>query len=88
MKTAKQEGYDLIGKKVVVFEFGEPRVKNVIGYNEFTNQYQLQTEGKFGYYWTNPERFLAWYHIYWHYIQEAAYEADRLSIKATIMNSK
>ncbi|MCO6149071.1 hypothetical protein [Flavobacterium sp. NRK1] len=79
--------HDLIGKKVVVFEFGEPTEKNVIGYDCVTDQYQLQTEGHFGYYWCYPDRFLHTYQINWHFIQKSAFEVKRLQIKNTIISN-
>ena len=72
---------------VVVMEFGEPRIKNVIDVNYETSQVQLQTEGSFGSYWTSFHRCMSQIQIDWFYIQEASEEVNRLQIKRTILES-
>ena len=74
--------------KVVVMEFGEPRIKNVIDVNYESRQVQLQTEGHFGSYWTPFNRCMSQIEIDWFYIQEASAEINRLQIKRTILESR
>lgn len=77
-----------VTQKVVVIEFGEPRIKNVIDVNYEKREIQLQTEGHFGSYWTSFDRCMSQIQIDWHYIQEASAEINRLQIKRTILESR
>lgn len=77
-----------VTQKVVVMEFGEPSIKNVIDVNYETRQVQLQTEGYFGSYWTSFDRCMSQIEIDWFYIQEASSEINRLQIKHTILESR
>jgi hypothetical protein len=76
-----------VTRKVVVMEFGEPRIKNVIDVNYETRQVQLQTEGHFGRYWTSFDRCMSQIEIDWFYLQEASAEINRLQVKRTILES-
>ena len=70
--------------QVVVFEWGEPTIKNVIDINYETRKMQLQTPGYFGSYWTVFEKSLSQYQIDYHFICMADSEIKRLEIKSTI----
>lgn len=76
-----------VTQKVVVMEWGEPSIKNVIDVNYETRQVQLQTEGHFGSYWTSFDRCMSQIQIDWFYIQKASAEVNRLQIKRTILES-
>lgn len=76
-----------VTQKVVVIEWGEPCIKNVIDVNYETRQVQLQTEGHFGSYWTSFDRCMSKNEIDWFYIQKASEEIKRLEIKRTILES-
>ena len=76
-----------VTQKVVVMEFGEPRIKNVIDVNYESRQVKLQTEGHFGSYWTPFDRCMSQIEIDWFYLQEASAEINRLQIKRTILES-
>lgn len=77
-----------VTQKVVVMEWGEPSIKNVIDVNYVTRQVQLQTEGHFGSYWTSFDSCMSQIQIDWFYIQKAAEEVNRLQIKRTILESR
>jgi len=70
--------------QVVVFEWGEPKIKNVIDINYETRQMQLQTPDHFGSYWTSFDKALSQYQIDYYFICLAAAEIKRLQIKLTI----
>jgi hypothetical protein len=75
-------------KTVVVMAFGEPKEHNVIGYDEQTNQLQLQEEGYYGSFYTPVDRVMKQYEVDWHFIAKAAAEIDRLQIKQTILENR
>lgn len=75
-------------KTVVVMAFGKPTEYNVIGYDEDTNQLQLQSEGYYGSFYTPVNRVMKQYEIDWHFIAKAAAEIDRLQIKQTILENR
>lgn len=74
--------------QVVVFEWGEPTIKNVININYETRQMQLQTPGHFGSYWTSFDKALSQYQIDYYFICLADAEIKRLQIKLTIIENE
>lgn len=74
--------------QVVVFEWGEPKIKNVIDINYEARQMKLQTPDYFGSYWTSFEKALSQYQIDYYFICLADSEIKRLQIKSTIIENE
>lgn len=74
--------------QVLVFEWGEPVIKNVIHINYETRKMQLQTPDHFGSYWTSFDKALSQYQIDYYFICLAAAEINRLQIKSTILENE
>lgn len=70
--------------QVVVFEWGEPKIKNVIDINYETRKMKLQSPNHFGSYWTSFDKALSQYQIDYYFICKAYEEIKRLQIKSTI----
>lgn len=77
-----------VTQKVVVMEWGEPSVKNVIDVNYETQKVQVQSEGHAGSFWADFKDCMSQLKIDWFYIHKAASEVNRLQIKRTILESR
>lgn len=73
--------------QVIVFEWGEPVLKNVIDVNYETRKMQLQTPDHFGSYWTSFDKALSQCQIDYYFICLADSEIKRLQIKKTILTN-
>lgn len=77
-------------KQVIVLEFDEPTIKNVIGVNLERRMLQLQTPDKPGSDWRSFDDVMSEVDVYWNLMCKAASEIRRLEIKEStikILNS-
>ena len=58
--------------------FGEPTLFNIIGYDEKTDQYQIQYPGRFGSQYRKRESAMSYNDVELWFFEQAAKEVDRL----------